>query len=89
LRVLEMASTVQLHVHDHFNPEEAAHAAAEFVSSGFSLFASRTSFLLFLCVHWREHRLILALDNLPAEVSFLLEEIREKDQEINSELNTV
>ncbi|WWC88541.1 uncharacterized protein L201_003452 [Kwoniella dendrophila CBS 6074] len=51
-----MALPSTLQVHPHFQPEEAAHAAAELVSS---------------------------LDNLPGEVVFLLEEIREKDVRIN------
>lgn len=51
-----MAST--LHVYPHFNPEDAAAVAAEFVSS---------------------------LDNLPGEVTFLLQEIREKDERISRE----
>ncbi|WVW84846.1 hypothetical protein I302_106881 [Kwoniella bestiolae CBS 10118] len=51
-----MALPPALQVHSHFQPEEAAHAASELVSS---------------------------LDNLPGEVVFLLEEIREKDVRIN------
>ncbi|WVQ85084.1 hypothetical protein IAT38_007248 [Cryptococcus sp. DSM 104549] len=45
-----------LHVHPHFNAEEAAHVVTGVVAS---------------------------LDNLPGEVTFLLEEIREKDVRIN------
>ena len=63
-----------MNVHPHFNPEEAAHAAIEFVSS-------------------RWYGLInvyrLGLDNLPAEVNFLLGEITEKDEKINSEVLVV
>ncbi|WWC62755.1 uncharacterized protein I303_105352 [Kwoniella dejecticola CBS 10117] len=51
-----MALPPSLQVHAHFQPEEAAHAASELISS---------------------------LDNLPGEVVFLLEEIREKDARIN------
>ncbi|WWC70930.1 uncharacterized protein I206_104882 [Kwoniella pini CBS 10737] len=51
-----MALPASLQVHAHFQPEEAAHAASELISS---------------------------LDNLPGEVVFLLEEIREKDVRIN------
>ncbi|WVF68957.1 hypothetical protein IAT40_003731 [Kwoniella sp. CBS 6097] len=51
-----MALPASLQVYPHFQPEEAAHAAAELVSN---------------------------FDNLPGEVVFLLEEIREKDTRIN------
>ncbi|GFZ45032.1 hypothetical protein JCM24511_02758 [Saitozyma sp. JCM 24511] len=51
-----------LNVHPHFNAEEAAQTATEFVAS---------------------------LDNLPGEVSFLLEEIREKDTRINQLLSRI
>ncbi|ORX37280.1 hypothetical protein BD324DRAFT_625532 [Kockovaella imperatae] len=50
------SSSITLHVTPTFNSEEAAQAAAEFVSS---------------------------LDNLPGEVAFLLEEIKEKEHRIN------
>ncbi|RXK36167.1 hypothetical protein M231_06572 [Tremella mesenterica] len=51
-----------LHIHPHFNYEEAAHAAAEYISS---------------------------LDNLPAEIAFLTEEIKEKDIRITQLLNRI
>ncbi|WVO18955.1 uncharacterized protein IAS62_000229 [Cryptococcus decagattii] len=51
-----MALPQSLHVHPHFNAEEAAHVVTGFVSS---------------------------LENLPGEVTFLLEEIREKDVRIS------
>ncbi|WVQ96473.1 hypothetical protein IAU59_003578 [Kwoniella sp. CBS 9459] len=51
-----MALPSTLQVYPHFQPEEAAHAAAELISN---------------------------FDNLPGEVVFLLEEIREKDTRIN------
>ncbi|ORY25924.1 hypothetical protein BCR39DRAFT_542595 [Naematelia encephala] len=58
-----MAAAVPLHVHpETFNAEEAAHVAAEFVSS---------------------------LDNLPGEVTFLLEEIKDKDNRINHLLQRI
>ncbi|TXT13352.1 hypothetical protein VHUM_00719 [Vanrija humicola] len=52
----------QLHVYPHFNHEEAAAVAAEFVQS---------------------------LDNLQGEVTFLLQEIREKDERIGQLLNRI
>ncbi|OCF37201.1 hypothetical protein I317_00075 [Kwoniella heveanensis CBS 569] len=51
-----MALPSTLQVYPHFQPEEAAHAAAELISN---------------------------FDNLPGEVVFLLEEIKEKDARIN------
>ncbi|WVR06468.1 hypothetical protein IAU60_003499 [Kwoniella sp. DSM 27419] len=57
-----MALPAHLQVHPHFQPEEAAHAAAELVSS---------------------------LDNLPGEVVFLLEEIKEKDTRINQLISRI
>ena len=67
-------ASVQLHVKPEFNYEEAAHAASDIVGS-----ESRSSLL--------DPRNGLTrstdLEGLPGEVSFLLEEIREKDQRID------
>lgn len=66
-----MASAV-LHGGPDFNAEEAAHAAAEFVSSGFPCFSLRH--LIYVN---------LGLDNLPGEVNFLLAEIKEKNNRMS------
>lgn len=68
-----------LHVHPHFNPEEAAHAAAEYLASGFR---SLPRLICRLAV--TNH---LGLDNLQAEIQFLTDEIKEKDIRITSQCN--
>ena len=67
--------STMLHVHPHFNAEEAAHAAAEFVAS-----SSHSSQFLDILI---DGKYPLGLDNLPGEINFLLEEIKDKDARIN------
>ena len=69
-----------LHVGPGFNPEEAAHVAAEFIASKFVWLLSERCHqgLTFDFAN----TLVIDLDSLPGEVAYLLQEIRDKDLRI-------